>query len=100
MATTATTQRLKRSHVAAPAIINPKIYGYDRNVGRRILRFMTPYRGRVALGAFLMCTSVFDAIFGPALIGRAVDSGLAQGDMRLMLILVALFLGVSAVSQV
>ncbi|MHB8626204.1 MAG: ABC transporter ATP-binding protein [Aggregatilineales bacterium] len=100
MATNSTAQRLKQSHVAAEANINPKVYEYDRNVARRILRFMTPYRGRLALGVLLMATSVFDAIFGPALIGRAVDGGLAQGDLRLTLLLVFLFLGVSAISQV
>jgi ABC-type multidrug transport system fused ATPase/permease subunit len=75
------------------AKINPKIYDYDRSAGRRILRFLTPHGLKMAAGVILMATSVFDAIFGPALIGRAVDDGLARGDLRLMGILIIAYLG-------
>ncbi len=81
-------------------IIDPKIYDYDRNVARRILRFLTPHRRRLAAGILLMGTSVFDAIFGPALIGRAVDDGLARGDLSLMIALIFLYLGITAISQI
>ena len=80
-------------------IIDPKIYDYDRNVARRILRFLTPHRRRLAAGILLMGTSVFDAIFGPALIGRAVDDGLARGNLSLTFGLVLIFLTISALSQ-
>jgi ATP-binding cassette, subfamily B, multidrug efflux pump len=81
------------------AKINPKIYDYDRSAGRRILRFLTPHGLKMAAGVILMATSVFDAIFGPALIGRAVDDGLARGDLRLMGILIIAYLGITAISQ-
>ncbi len=79
--------------------INPKVLEYDRSSGRRILRFMTPHRARLIAGFILMFTSVFDAIFGPALIGRAVDDGLARGDLGLMSALVLVYLGITAISQ-
>src|SRR5262245_26997538 len=80
-------------------VINPKVFDYDRNIARRIMRFTTPYRARLVLGFVLMGTSVFDAIFGPAVIGRAVDDGLARGDLRLMTVLIIAYLGITAISQ-
>src|SRR5258708_6472996 len=89
----------KVTHKAPPVIINPRIFDYDSNVWRRTVRFVTPHRARLILGFILMFTSVFDAIFGPALIGKAVDDGLAKGNLTLMFILVALYLGITLVSQ-
>ncbi|MEP7288305.1 MAG: ABC transporter ATP-binding protein [Chloroflexota bacterium] len=79
--------------------INPEIYDFDFNISRRIFRFLKPHRLRLALGFVLMFTSVFDAIFGPAIIGRAVDDGLARGDVGLMTTLVLVYLGITAISQ-
>ncbi len=81
-------------------VINPRVYEYDRNVARRIMRFVSPHRRQMLAGLLLMATSVGDTIFGPALIGRAVDSGLAQGNLKLMLGLVGVYLTISAVSQI
>ncbi len=80
-------------------MIDPKVYEYDRHVWRRMIRFLSTHKPGLALGLLLMLTSVFDAIFGPAIIGHAVDDGLARGDLRLMSILVVLYLTSSAVSQ-
>src|SRR6266849_4745437 len=90
----------KMEHQAPPIIINPRIFDYDSNVWRRTLRFITPHRTRLILGFILMFTSVFDAIFGPAIIGKAVDDGLARGNLSLMFGLVAIYLGITLVSQV
>lgn len=97
---TAGTRKAGTVKTASNAIINPKVFEYDRSSARRIWRFLTPHRWRLALGFVLMFTSVFDAIFGPALIGRAVDDGLARGDLRLMGSLVILYLLITAISQV
>jgi ATP-binding cassette, subfamily B, multidrug efflux pump len=78
---------------------DPKVLEYDSNVARRLLRFLRPYRLRVVIGLFLMFTSVFDAIFGPSIIGWAVDNGLARGDLGLMTALVIVYLAASAISQ-
>lgn len=79
--------------------IDPRVYEYDPSSARRISRFLTPYRWRLVAGLLLMLTSVFDAILGPALIGRAVDDGLARGDLRLMSVLIVAYLIITALSQ-
>ena len=88
------------THRAPQPIINPKIFERDPNVARRILRFLEPHKLRLALGVALMFTSVFDAIFGPALIGRAVDDGLGRGNLSLTFGLILLYLAISAFSQI
>jgi ATP-binding cassette subfamily B protein/subfamily B ATP-binding cassette protein MsbA len=75
------------------------VYEYDSHVARRLVRFLTPHRGQLALGAVLMFTSVFDAIFGPSIIGRAVDDGLARGNLGLMTGLIVFYLCITAFSQ-
>jgi len=82
------------------ARINPKVFEYDRSIARRILRFVTPHSRSLVLGIVLMFTSVFDAIFGPALIGRAVDDGLARGNLNLTFSLIVVYLAITAVSQI
>jgi ABC-type multidrug transport system fused ATPase/permease subunit len=79
--------------------VNPKVFEYDSNIARRLFRFLSTHRLRMALGVILMCTSVFDAVFGPAIIGRAVDDGLATGNLALMFSLVLLYLGITFISQ-
>jgi len=79
--------------------INPRVLDYDRNVSRRLMRFLEYHRLGLVAGFVLMFTSVFDAIFGPAIIGKAVDDGLARGDMHLMIMLVLAYLGITAISQ-
>jgi len=79
--------------------VNPKVFEYDSNVARRLLRFLSDHRWRTALGVVLMCTSVFDAVFGPAIIGKAVDDGLANGNLALMTSLVLVYLGITLISQ-
>ncbi len=94
-----TTKTSARSPEMVKPVVNPAVYRYDHNTGRRLFRFMQPHRGQLLLGFVLMLTSVFDAILGPAVIGRAVDGGLARGDLRLMTTLVAVYLGITAISQ-
>jgi ATP-binding cassette, subfamily B, multidrug efflux pump len=91
--------KMNAQSAANRPVISPKVFDYDRHISRRLLRFLEPHRARLALGFFLMGTSVFDAIFGPAVIGRAVDDGLARGDLRLMAVLVVVYLAITAISQ-
>ncbi len=91
-------RQAKSPEIVRP-MIHPAVFHYDRNVARRLFRFMQPHRARLALAVILMFTSVFDAIFGPALIGRAVDDGLARGDLRLMTALVVAYIAITAISQ-
>ncbi|MCC7449841.1 MAG: ABC transporter ATP-binding protein, partial [Anaerolineae bacterium] len=91
-------RKAKPPEIVKP-VIHPAAFRYDRNVARRLFRFMQPHKGRLILAVILMFTSVFDAIFGPALIGRAVDDGLARGDLRLMMVLVIAYISITAISQ-
>src|SRR5260370_30945869 len=97
--TSQTSNRITGTRKSNRPYVNPEVYQFDLNVTRRLARFLKPYRLRVALGVILMCTSVFDAIFGPALIGRAVDDGLAHGNLALMSGLVIVYLAITVVSQ-
>src|SRR5258708_1556419 len=78
--------------------IDGRIVEYDSKISRGILRFLGPHRWKLVLGFILMFTSVFDAIFGPTIIGRAVEDGLARGDLGLMSVLVVVYLCISFVS--
>ena len=75
------------------------VYNFDFNIWRRIYRFLQYYPWRMALGFVLMFTSVFDAIFGPTIIGKAVDDGLARNNLSLTFGLIILYLGITAISQ-
>jgi ABC-type multidrug transport system fused ATPase/permease subunit len=81
------------------ARINPEVFEYDRNVARRIMKFLKFHRLGLLAGFILMFTSVFDAIFGPAIVGKAVDDGLARGNLSVMVILIGVYLGITAISQ-
>src|SRR5437773_4846774 len=86
----------KRSDIP---VINPKVLEYDSNIPRRLLRFLTPYRLRMVVAVALMFTSVLDAVFGPAIIGKAVDNGLATSNLALMTSLVFVYLSITFISQ-
>src|SRR5258708_2706748 len=80
-------------------VINPKVLDYDSNIPRRLLRFLGPYRLRMVFAVALMFTSVLDAVFGPAIIGKAVDDGLANGKLALMTSLVLVYISITLISQ-
>src|SRR5258706_6593100 len=88
-----------KSKIVMP-VIDPRVFEYDSNIARRILRFLGPHKWNLVAGVVLMFTSVFDAVFGPAIIGRAVDDGLARGNLNLMITLVIIYLIITAISQV
>src|SRR5262249_27066326 len=69
------------------------------NIARRIYRFVELLRLRIVIASILMVTSVFDAVFGPPIIGLAVDDGLSRNDLTLTYKLVILYLGITLVSQ-
>ncbi len=53
---------------------------YDAELFRRLLRYLRPYRGAVALGVILLLTSTFLTLSIPYLVKEAIDSGIARGD--------------------
>jgi ATP-binding cassette subfamily B multidrug efflux pump len=57
---------------------------YDGALMRRLLRYLRPYRGPVALAILLLVTAAGIQILGPWLISVALDRAIPQGDYRLL----------------
>src|SRR5690606_37109210 len=60
---------------------------------RRLLRYLRPYRGAVALAVVLLLTSAALQLLGPWITSLVLDRAIPQGDLRLLAILTAAFLG-------
>ena len=52
-----------------------------RSTVARLLRYLRPYRWRLATVAFLVTVSTLLKLIGPILLGRAIDDFIAQGDV-------------------
>src|SRR5690606_11249813 len=66
---------------------------YDARLMRRLLRYLRPYRGAVALAVALLLTSAALQLLGPWITSLVLDRAIPQGDLRLLAILTAAFLG-------
>jgi ATP-binding cassette, subfamily B, multidrug efflux pump len=64
---------------------------YDARLMRRLLRYVRPYRGRVAVAVLLLLCMAALELAGPWLTQIALDRALPEGDRRLLGQLVALF---------
>jgi ATP-binding cassette, subfamily B, multidrug efflux pump len=64
---------------------------YDARLMRRLLRYVRPYRGRVALAVLLLLVMAALELVGPWLTYIALDRALPEGDRTLLAQLVALF---------
>ena len=53
---------------------------------KRLLSYILPYKGRYTLAMALVVLSVLCELLTPWLFGRAVDLGVAGGDMQLVLL--------------
>ena len=49
---------------------------YDGRLVRRLLTYLAPYKVKLWMAIFLMVVSSLLSVFGPAIIGRAIDDGL------------------------
>lgn len=56
--------------------------GFDKDITLRLIGYLKPYRWQVALSMIFMLVAVLGNLAGPFMIGRAIDSGIQQGDMR------------------
>src|SRR5687768_15079631 len=65
---------------------------YDARLMRRLLRYLRPYRGRVALAVTVLLTGALLEIAGPWLTKVALDRAIPEGDNRLLAFLAAAFL--------
>jgi ATP-binding cassette subfamily B protein len=66
---------------------------YDARLMRRLLRYLRPYRGRVALAIGLLMLGALVELVGPWLTMVALDRAIPDGDRRLLLLLSLAFLG-------
>ena len=68
---------------------------YDSRIARRLAGFLKPHMNKVVLAAVLMLLASACQLAGPYLIGRAIDRGVIEGDLRAL----ALFAGAFAASR-
>jgi ATP-binding cassette, subfamily B, multidrug efflux pump len=66
---------------------------YDAHLTGRLLRYVNPYRGRVALAVLLLIAAAAVEMVGPWLLMIALDRAVPNGDMRLLGWLVAAYAG-------
>ena len=66
---------------------------YDARLMRRLLRYLRPYRGRVALAILLLLGAAAVELVGPWLTKIAIDEAIPQGDRSLLLALTLGFVG-------
>jgi ATP-binding cassette, subfamily B, multidrug efflux pump len=65
---------------------------YDARLMRRLLRYLRPYRPRVALAIGLLLAGAALELVGPVLTKIALDRALPEGDTSLLLLLSTVFL--------
>jgi len=66
---------------------------YDARLMRRLLRYLRPYRGAVALAVVLLLASAALQLLGPWITRLVLDHAIPQRDLRLLAILTAALLG-------
>jgi ATP-binding cassette subfamily B protein len=60
---------------------------YDARLMRRLLGYLRPYRGRVALAVLMLLTAAAVELVGPWLTKIALDDAIPAGDRRLLILL-------------
>src|SRR4051794_16537656 len=66
---------------------------YDMRLMRRLISYLRPYRGRVALAVFLLFAGSFTELAGPYLTKVALDRAVPNRDLHLLTVLVAAYFG-------
>jgi ATP-binding cassette subfamily B protein/subfamily B ATP-binding cassette protein MsbA len=74
--------------------------GFDPQVTRRLVSFISPYQGLFWLSLVLMVINSAAAAVGPYLVGWAIDQGMAGGDLAALRTAVVLYLLVAGVQWV
>lgn len=74
--------------------------GYDPQITRRLLAFLSPYRWRFILAIALMLVSSVAAVMGPYLVKVAIDSGLAAGSISVLRQTILLYLFIAIVQWI
>ncbi len=73
---------------------------YDSRLARRLLAYMRPYLPRLTLAILLMITSSLMAVAQPAIVGKAIDEGIAAGSLQTARAWTALFLLVAIIEWI
>jgi ATP-binding cassette, subfamily B, multidrug efflux pump len=66
---------------------------YDPHLMRRLLRYLKPYRGRVAIAVGLLFLISILELVGPMITALALDHAIPDGDIELLALFVALYAG-------
>lgn len=66
---------------------------FDRQLVGRLLRFTSPYNGRMALAVILMAVSSTLSVSLPWIVGRAIDGGIVAGSADVLRFWTLIFLG-------
>jgi len=66
---------------------------YDARLMRRLLRYLGPYRARVAVAVVMLIAASGLELVGPYLTKVAIDSAIPQRDMGMLTLLAGLYLG-------
>ena len=73
---------------------------YDSRLVRRLLAYMRPYLPRLILAILLMITSSLMAVVQPAIVGKAIDEGIAAGSLQTVRTWTVLFLLVAIIEWI
>jgi len=76
----------------------PALRGYDHRLMRRLLAFVRPYRGRVAIAGAFAIAEALAALAGPLLTREAIDNGIRHRDVVHLGLVAGLYLIVLAAS--
>ena len=71
---------------------------YDGRLVRRLLKYMTPYKGKLVAAIILMIASSLLGVAGPAIIGYAIDEGIRAGSLDVLRLWTIIFI-VAAVGE-
>lgn len=66
---------------------------YDADLSRRLLQYVSPYKGRVVIAILLLMAGAALQMVGPYLTKIAIDQAIPEGDLGLLTLLVAIFAG-------
>ncbi len=69
---------------------------YDSRLMARLVRYLRPYRGRVAVAVTLLMLASLSAVVGPYLTMIALDDAVPTGDGRLLSVLAIAYVAVTA----
>jgi ATP-binding cassette subfamily B protein len=80
---------------AAPGIHEEEILGkaYDGRLMRRLLRYLRPYKWKVALAIGLLVAAAAVEVVGPWLTQQVLDEAVPRGDGRLLAMLASAYAG-------